>query len=173
MIGIFGSAFNPPTRGHLGAISQALEACEEVWLVPAIAHAFGKDMLPFETRLSMTKAFAREVDGGRGRVHVCEIEESIWDGENPVYTIDVLSTLQSHHPDKEFAFVVGPDNMRSFNRFKSFEDILSQWRLVSASDQSGIRSTLVRKSCAKQQGIHSMVTPSIERFIIKEGLYGR
>lgn len=173
MIGIFGSAFNPPTRGHMDVILRALTKCDEVWLTPSIAHAFGKDMLPFETRLAMTQGFARDIGGTCKGIQVCDVEQEIWDGENPVYTIDVLSALQDRHPDKEFAFLCGPDNASEFYRFKGAEEIIARWTVLAAEDRTKIRSTLVRMTCAARRNIHTMVTPNVERFIIREGLYGR
>lgn len=171
MIGIFGSAFNPPTRGHLDAISQALIGCDEVWLVPSIAHAFGKSMLPFDTRLAMVKEFAAGIPDKR--VRVCDIERDIWDGENPVYTIDVLSALQSRHPEEQFVFMVGPDNMKAIKQFKDSEELRSRWGVVSVADNTGIRSSAVRYGLCKGFRVSSMLTRGVERFITREGLYVR
>lgn len=41
-IAVMGSAFNPPSLGHKDVVEQALTQCDQVWLVPAFRHAWGK-----------------------------------------------------------------------------------------------------------------------------------
>ena len=43
-IAVMGSAFNPPSLGHKDVVEQALKQCDQVWLVPAFRHAWGKSM---------------------------------------------------------------------------------------------------------------------------------
>ncbi|EAZ99786.1 hypothetical protein [Marinobacter sp. ELB17] len=70
MVGILGSAFNPPTRGHLDAIRQALDVRDEVWLVPSIDHFFGKAMLPFPIRWQMWPLFTVDIANPQLRLSV-------------------------------------------------------------------------------------------------------
>lgn len=170
MIGLFGSAFNPPTKGHLDAILQGLEVCDEVWLVPSICHAFGKKMLPFEVRMAMVEAFI--IDIRDASAHSCAVEHELWDGKNPVHTIDVLEALKNRHPDKEFAFLCGPDNLLGFSRFERAEDILKTWRVLSLRDRSNIRSTDVRNARLFGDRHEHLVTPGVAKLIQEHNLYG-
>ncbi|MEF1220429.1 nicotinate-nicotinamide nucleotide adenylyltransferase, partial [Photobacterium damselae] len=46
-IAIFGSAFNPPTLGHLSVLER-LSQFDKVLVLPSYAHAWGKVMLDYE-----------------------------------------------------------------------------------------------------------------------------
>ena len=46
-IAVMGSAFNPPSLGHKDVVEQALKQCDQVWLVPAFRHAWGKKMAAY------------------------------------------------------------------------------------------------------------------------------
>ena len=43
---LFGGSFNPPHLGHALVIAEFLESAitDELWLLPTINHAFGKDL---------------------------------------------------------------------------------------------------------------------------------
>ena len=55
-IAVFGSAFNPPSLGHKSVIER-LSHFDKVLLVPSLSHAWGKEMLPFDTRIDMVLTF--------------------------------------------------------------------------------------------------------------------
>lgn len=169
MIGVFGSAFNPPTRGHLDAIQQALAACDEVWLVPAIAHAFGKQMLQFEQRVNLVRAFLEDI--ADPRLKLCTVENELWDGCSPVYTIQVLRALQSRYPSLAFTFVCGPDNAEKFETFVGAAEIRNYWGLLAIESRCNVRSTLVRDGLRERQPISAWVTPRVEALIQDQTLY--
>jgi len=171
MIGIFGSAFNPPTKGHLDAIVQALSVCDQVWLVPSISHAFLKKMLPFEDRLTMVDAFIADI--GDDRILRSDIERELWDGNEPVHTIDVLNGLQARHPDETLAFLCGPDNVMAFSRFERATDVLNGWHLISLPERTKIRSSDVRVARYFNDPIDHMVTPGVFEIISGKLLYAQ
>lgn len=169
MVGVFGSAFNPPTRGHLDAICQALDVCDEVWLVPSIDHAFGKAMLPFSIRWQMLSLFT--VDIADPRVIPVDVEVDLWDGQTPVFTVDVLGALQERHPDREFRFLCGPDNAEQFHRFAKADEIRQRWGLMTLQEHDSIRSTLVRDRRQARLPVSEFVTPSVNAMIKEMNLY--
>lgn len=173
MIGIFGSAFNPPTMGHADAIRQGLSSCSKIILVPSLKHAFGKEMLPYDVRVSMTKALVKDLK--MRELSVSTIEKDISDGSNPVYTIDVMSAMAELYPNEKLAFLCGTDNISQFVKFKDYEKILKQWSVLALTDRVPVRSTIVRDIIqSKSEVNHSikgLVTPSVEKYIIKQGLY--
>lgn len=169
MIGVFGSAFNPPSRGHLDAIKQALEQCEAVWLVPAISHAFGKRMLDFETRWGMLQAFVADIDDAR--VQPSRMEADLWNGLSPVYTLQVMSSLQERHPDQAFAFLCGPDNWAAFDRFAGSEEISRRWPVIPLEERHPIRSTQIRLRRRAGQDISAWITPRVATYLNRHRLY--
>ena len=54
--GVFGSAFNPPTRGHYDVLTQAAPHFDRRLLVPSVAHAFRKNDFSGKT-LELLEAF--------------------------------------------------------------------------------------------------------------------
>lgn len=169
MIGIFGSAFNPPTLGHQDEIEQGLALCSEVWLVPAIAHAFGKVMLPFDIRWALVEAFVHDI--GLPRVKASPIEARLWDGQGPVTTLAVLHTLQDEHPGASFVFLCGPDNAEQFDRFVGADEIRRRWGVLTLTERCSIRSTTVRNRCQADQSVTGWVTPRVEAFLRSHELY--
>lgn len=169
IVGVFGSAFNPPTRGHLDAIYQGLSVCDEVWLVPSIAHAFGKYMLPFSVRWQMLNAFVMDV--GEPKVKACDIEREIWDGNSPVYTYDVMIVLQDRFPEHQFLFLCGPDNARRFSEFAFHQHIQERWGFYPLKENLPTRSTIVRQRAENREPISDLVTSRVHRIIEQRQLY--
>jgi len=148
-IGIFGSAFNPPHRGHEDVIRQAADVMDLIIVVPNYRHAFGKQMAIFEHRLAMTKAMALGLPQ-KERVLVSDIEQKIFESrstEKPVYTFDLLCALEVEHPEAQLNFIVGPDNANpsTWDTFYRSQDILDRWSIWAAKENINIRSTHIRK----------------------------
>lgn len=61
-IALLGGSFNPPHVGHLMAAVyvRATLRAREVWLLPSFHHPFGKQLAPFEARVEMCEAMARD-----------------------------------------------------------------------------------------------------------------
>ncbi|CAH7168052.1 Nicotinate-nucleotide adenylyltransferase [Vibrio chagasii] len=156
-IGVFGSALNPPTNGHVDAIEQALCFVDQVLVVPSYSHAFGKEMKPFNVRVNLAKA-AFEQFGDR--VIVSDIERSLYKG-GPVYTCDLLSEIQKIHSDSIIAFICGPDNLLGFSHFKNSADVLERFQILSVTERKAVRSTLVRSNIQNGKRINNLVPQSI------------
>lgn len=121
-VAIYGGSFNPPHVGHamVAAWLRWTEQVDAVWLVPTFAHAFGKDLLPWELRLAMVDEVAKLVEGAR----TCTIEEEL---PRPSYTIDTLVALQARHPEHRFRLVVGADVLPETPRWKSWDAIQARF----------------------------------------------
>ena len=160
-IGVFGSAFNPPHRGHLDVVNQAVQAFEAVIVVPSFKHAFGKEMLAFEVRMSLTEALFGEKEQS---ISVSAVEREIANTnipDRPVYTYDVLQELQERNPAAEINFIVGPDNAHpdTWKRFYRSEDILAQWGIWVAEETVPVRSTLIREMIRNGERVPDTLCP--------------
>lgn len=104
-IAVYGGSFDPPHVGHamVAAWLRWTGHAEEVWLVPTFAHAFGKQLTPFDTRRRWCEALAADVGPW---VRVCTVESEL---PEPSYTIDTLQALAAAHPQHRFRLVVGGD----------------------------------------------------------------
>ena len=104
-VAIFGGSFNPPHVAHQMVALYVLETApvDELWLVPAVRHAFGKSLAPFEDRLEMCRLAAAALGP---RVRVSAIERDLG-GESR--TLRTIRRLQQDHPGHTFSLIIGAD----------------------------------------------------------------
>ena len=169
-IGIFGSAFNPPTLGHADGVIQLADLFDEVWLVPSYAHAFGKQMVDFDKRCLMVDAFCEEMNAQSVATKGCYIEKEIVEPGKPVYSFDLLSALSERYQEHEFYLAIGIDNADGFDAFYKADEIKARWGIVVAQERKPIRSTLVRERIKAGQGIQDLVFPKVEAIMHREGI---
>lgn len=156
-IAIFGSAFNPPTLGHLNII-QGLSHFDNILLVPSFSHAWGKKMADFEKRCQWVSDFINDV--GTPSVQLCTDEKNLSEGE-AITTWTLLNHMQTQYPDAQLTFVIGPDNLRDFFKFHRCEDILKRWNILTCPEILPIRSTEIRNRLLKKQDISHLTTPRL------------
>jgi nicotinate-nucleotide adenylyltransferase len=118
-VAIFGGSFNPPHVAHQMAALYALETApiDELWLVPAVRHAFGKSLAPFEDRLAMCRLAAAALGP---RVHVSSIERDLG-GESR--TLKTIRRLEQDHPEHAFSLVIGADLVREVASWQGGEEL--------------------------------------------------
>lgn len=169
-VAVLGAAFNPPTLGHKDIILQCLQHFDDVWLVPAYQHAFGKNMLVYSHRLAMLREFVKDL--ALEKVTIKDCEEQIH-SSGPVYSIDLMRHLSEQYNTTEYQFslILGPDNQDKFDLFKDSGILKKKYSPFIVKEQLAIRSTLVRKCLEKGEAITSFVTPRVARYIEKHTLY--
>ncbi|MBU2977286.1 nicotinate-nicotinamide nucleotide adenylyltransferase [Alteromonas sp. C1M14] len=172
-IAILGSAFNPPTRGHLDAVKTVLNhenGYDRVLLIPAYQHAFAKSMIAYSHRVALTEAFVRDINDSR--VHALSVEHLIAKDDVPVYTFDVLSYLHNNGYEKDnLSFVIGPDNKANWNKFYKADDITQRWDVLVVPENVPVRSTMVRNAVSNNQDIRGFVTPSVAAYLTTHSVY--
>jgi nicotinate-nucleotide adenylyltransferase len=153
---------------------------DEMWIVPVLAHPFGKALTPYADRVEMCR-LAAEPFGGR--VRVSGIEQELSSG-GPVYTVDLLSEMRKRRPDDKLSFVMGSDTVsdshawRDFGRIKELANliILRRRGFEDAADSymcmlPEISSTSVRDAIRKGGGADGLVPARVLRYIRHKGLY--
>lgn len=123
----FGS-FNPIHVGHVGLAEWVLENrtdIEELWLVVSPQNPFKQDkfLYPDADRLE----WARRAVKNNPKIKVCDIEMSL---PKPSYTITTLDALKAKYPDYHFKILIGGDNLPTFNKWKDYERILSEYGVM-------------------------------------------
>ncbi|MGL5291537.1 MAG: nicotinate-nicotinamide nucleotide adenylyltransferase [Vibrionaceae bacterium] len=158
---VFGSAFNPPTLGHLNVL-QKLTAFDRVLLVPSFHHAWAKPMAPFSLRCEWVLDFID--DAKLGNLQLCTDEQHI-KGEvgEAVTTWDLLKFLQEKHHDCMLTFVMGPDNLLNFAKFYRAEEILARWSVLTCPEEFAIRSSDLRQKLANGDNFAHLTTPTVAR----------
>jgi len=109
----------------------------------------------------------------------------------PSYTIDTLAHLKEKFPEKEFALIMGADNLASFKKWKNYEILLqnhklfvyprpdtdiSEWQnhpsiVVTETPQMDISSTFIRNSIKQEKSIQFLVPDAVIDFMDKKSLY--
>ena len=187
-VALYGGSFNPPHLCHQLACAVALAtarpAVDEVWLVPAFEHAFGKQLAPFEDRHEMC------VRAGRifgERVKVSRIEETLGGSS---YTIRMVEALRAQHPEHELTLLIGADLVEErvrWHRWAELEplvDFLVVGRHGTRTVPLGphdhevpielpeVSSTEVRRRLVAGESTIGMLDDEVSRYISERGLYG-
>ncbi|CAH7339717.1 Nicotinate-nucleotide adenylyltransferase [Vibrio chagasii] len=166
-IGVFGSALNPMTLGHVDAIKQALELCDRVLVVPSFSHAFSKKMKPFDLRVELARKTV-EAEFAGGLVEVSTVEQELSKTiEGAIYTYDLLDSLSKADPENEYVFLCGTDNIQNFDAFYKSDEIMNGWSVLGLEERVAIRSTYVRNNVVEGLNIKNMVSSSIESDVKK------
>jgi nicotinate-nucleotide adenylyltransferase len=118
-IGLLGGSFNPAHEGHLHVSDVALKrlGLDYIWWLVApqnpLKPAIG--MAPLYERL----AYAADRFEQHPRVIVVDIEATL----GTHYTIDTLTALRQRFHQVNFVWLMGSDNLVSFQRWKRWRDI--------------------------------------------------
>ncbi|MDR1346371.1 MAG: nicotinate-nucleotide adenylyltransferase [Bacteroidales bacterium] len=126
-VGLFFGSFNPIHIGHLIIAEYCLEHSDlcEIWFVVSPCNPLKKKatLLAEHHRLYMTK-LAIENDF---RFRACNIEFKL---PYPSYTATTLMRLSEKYPDKEFALILGDDNMENIEKWRNWEYILDNYNVI-------------------------------------------
>lgn len=114
-----GGSFNPPHVGHLWAATyvHAVEPVDEVWLMPAFHHPFGKTLIAFDHRLAMCERLCADTSGWLKAVDV----ERQAGGQG--WTVETLTFLRQQHPGWTFSLVIGSDILKDLPSWRDFDRI--------------------------------------------------
>ncbi|MBU2949896.1 nicotinate-nucleotide adenylyltransferase [Tamlana agarivorans] len=120
-IGLYFGSFNPIHVGHMviGNYIAEYSDLDEVWFVVTPHNPFKKKstLLDNHHRYELVYRATEPYD----KLKPCDIEFKL---PQPNYTVNTLVHLQEKYPDKEFALIMGEDNLKSFHKWKNYEVIL-------------------------------------------------
>ena len=141
-VGIMGGTFNPIHNGHLILAEHAREYCslDEILFMPS-GNSYMKEQgeIPDgDTRISMT-ALAIE-DNPHFALSAMEVER-----KGPTYTCETLAELKKLHPETEYYFIVGTDNLFSIETWWKPEEILACCTLIVAARGAKDESAILKK----------------------------
>lgn len=121
-------------------------------------------------------------------IKVSDIELSL---PKPSYTIDTLTYLKEKYPEKEFALIMGADNLISFKKWKNYEVLLKNYQIYiyprpgvdvsewenhssitfTATPLMEISSTFIRKSLKEKKNVQFFVPDKVLAFIESKNMY--
>ncbi len=176
-IALYGGAFDPPHLGHQFTLLYLISCTQhdEIWLLPAYNHPFGKKMVPFDLRCQMCELLAAPLSP---KVLVSRVEaEPECDGR----TYNTVRYLQEKYPDCRFSFVLGADNLAQSHKWYKWEELskLTDFIIIGrgaipqidAITLPDISSTLVRSLLAGGKAPKTLVPQNILQFIAEKHLY--
>lgn len=189
-ITIFGGSFNPPTLGHQIVLEQIfklnlIQPLDEIWLLPEYTHSFAKNqnLISPVHRLAMTKFLLQP----RVKLQTCCLDRHLSGN-----TIDHITYLQTAYPQHQFSFLLGSDNLKTFDLWPQWQNLLKLIpffvypragfpfkplypNMTPLTDPkqiiSDISSTLVRHLIAKKLPFTHLLPKKVNAYIQTHQLY--
>ncbi|MBK8969557.1 MAG: nicotinate (nicotinamide) nucleotide adenylyltransferase [Saprospiraceae bacterium] len=123
-IGLFFGSFNPVHIGHLIIANYMASQTDldKVWLVVSP-----------QNPLKEKKTLARDYDRlhlvrlGIGDNPLLEASNIEFNLPKPSFTIDTLTHLKEKYPEREFALIMGGDNLATLHLWKSYELLVANY----------------------------------------------
>ncbi|WP_421920302.1 nicotinate (nicotinamide) nucleotide adenylyltransferase [Marinifilum sp.] len=122
-IGLYFGSFNPIHIGHLAIANYMAEYSDldQIWFVVSPQN-------PFKQKGSLLNDYHRLELVNRSierypKLKVSNIEFGL---PKPSYTIDTLTYLKEKHSDYHLSLIMGSDNLKSFEKWKNYEQILKE-----------------------------------------------
>lgn len=162
MIAIYGGSFDPVHIGHLSVIDQLsyLNMIKELHIVPSYKHASKNNLSCFDKRIKWLEDVIKDYKREKVisyEIKISSVEKVIFDGESPVYTIDLLNHYKSIYPNEEIAFITGNDN--DILSYKESKYIVDNFKVIKANILFDIHSSSIRNASYDQ--MIDNVPPSI------------
>ncbi|MCB0532589.1 MAG: nicotinate-nucleotide adenylyltransferase [Lewinellaceae bacterium] len=123
-IGLFFGSFNPIHIGHLIIANYMASQTDldKVWLVVSPQN-------PLKEKKSLARDYDRLhlVRLGIGDNPLLEASNIEFNLPKPSYTIDTLAHLKEKYPEREFALIMGGDNLATLHLWKSYELLVANF----------------------------------------------
>jgi nicotinate-nucleotide adenylyltransferase len=177
-VALFGGSFNPPHAGHAQVVLHLLHAgFDEVWVIPASTHPFGKELAPFSDREAMLRM---ALSGFGGRARICTVESEL---PAPSRTFDTVVELLRRHPGHDFTLALGEDQRPDLPRWHRIDELgalvpfffvgRGPWNPGDAELRlPDISSSELRRRFAAGEAPRGLMHTRVCDFILERGLYG-
>ncbi|GAB1858339.1 nicotinate (nicotinamide) nucleotide adenylyltransferase [Flavobacteriaceae bacterium MHTCC 0001] len=189
-VGLFFGSFNPIHVGHLVIGNHLAEHTDldQVWFVVTPHNPFKKksSLLDNFQRLEMVYQATKDFT----KLKPSDIEFNL---PQPNYTINTLAYLQEKYPNKEFALIMGEDNLKSFHKWKNYELILEGHHIyvyprisekkieIQFQDHSKVHfidapimeisSTFIRKSIKEGKNVQPLLPQLVWKYLDEMNFY--
>lgn len=192
MIGLFFGSFNPIHIGHLALANYMLsfENLDEVWFVVSPHNPLKekKSLLADNHRLYMVNLAVEDIKGMRAS----NIEFHL---SQPSYTVHTMAALEEKYPGKQFALIMGADNLSGFHKWKNYELLLEKYPILvyprmgevelektieslppnriklTEAPVMEISSTFIRSSIRDKKNISCFLPAKIHDYILEMNFY--
>ena len=188
--GLYFGSFNPIHIGHLAIANYMLEFTDlsELWFVVSPHNPLKKKstLLDDRQRLEMVRLAL----GDDQRFRVSDIEFKL---PQPSFTIDTLAYLEEKFPEREFALIMGSDNLKTLHKWKNIESILNNYQIfvyprpnysegeqtikgpnkitITKAPLMEISSVFIRKSIKEGKDVQYFLPEKVYRYIREMHFY--
>lgn len=192
--GLYFGSFNPIHIGHLAIANYLVENSDlgEIWFVVSPHNPLKKksSLLADHHRIRLAEIATENDD----RLFVSDIETKM---PQPSYTIDTLTWLDEKYPTREFALIMGGDNLLTLHKWKNVDELIRKYSLYvypRRGKQSGyppeleeliknakislveaplmdISGTFIRDSIANGKDIRHFLPPGVWKYIDEMNFY--
>lgn len=126
---LFGGTFDPPHIGHLIIAELSLEylKADKVIFIPSKVSPFKLGRRPLfsdEDRIEMVRLSIQDNE----KFEISDIEVS--SSEEISYTYLTIQRFKNQYPNDEFLLLIGGDNLKNFHKWRNYEFILENVKLV-------------------------------------------
>ncbi len=179
-VALLGGSFNPPHVAHLMVAQWVLatQPVDQVWLLPAFLHPFGKDLAPFQARVEMCELAVRSLRGA----FVCPAEAELERDPLVGKTARTLEHLTAKHPDHRFWLVIGADVMRETGKWYRWDRVRELAGVIvvgregyppvdGAPSFPAVSSTAIRERISRGEDVSGLVPRRVLELVRARGLY--
>ena len=198
-IALLGGTFDPIHLGHIALAEAAYRTLgvDEVVFLPTQLRYYKKESAGSELyeRYAMLAMALEPYD------HMVISDLELQTDPEKNYTVNTLRTMKEMFPDTELCFVIGGDSLEHLATWRSPEELMrlatfaaavrgdvdrekavrlieqyqkdfpgSRFELLDM-EPCNISSTDIRKKASEGENLEGLVSPEVERFIRKQGLY--
>ncbi len=135
MIVLYPGSFNPIHTGHIRLAEYMLTQpnVEEVWLLISPNNPLKKAKTLWDEKLRL--ALVEVAIEDKKRIRASDFEFAL---PRPSYTANTLRALAKAYPEKQFALLIGEDNMRVFDQWREYEWIAANYPIYVYPREGGL-----------------------------------
>jgi nicotinate-nucleotide adenylyltransferase len=187
-IGLFFGSYNPVHIGHM-IIAEHMVCntdLDEVWMVVSPHN-------PLKKQSSLAGDYDRLhlvnlAIGDNPKIRASNVEFNL---PRPSYTIDTLINLKERHPDKEFALIMGGDNLATLHKWKNYEILIRDYQIyvyqrpsydlgekahlpnviITEAPMLNLSATEIRKKIEAGKSVRYMLPDKVYEYIMSSHLY--
>lgn len=185
---LFGGAFDPLHLGHIAVAKNFvnLGLADRLVFLPVNNHAFEKNMVSSSHRLKMLE-IVRKKHFSNLPVYISDYEIN---REGLSITYETLVSLSKKNPHNQYSFLIGSDNLTSFDQWHHYQKMLEQFKFfvyprvnftfdnlkkgmipLKNMPKMEVSSRLVKQKLTNGDNLSQLLSPEIIDYIKEHSLY--